>query len=67
MLASYGVEWPSEFRTHGAIPLSANGGDPAPLRAGLGLFLKLATGVPPSVRWTRRYWSRTLKSVWRGR
>jgi hypothetical protein len=67
VLEKYGVEWPFKFRTYGAVPLPDDGSDPAPMPAGLGLFLKLATGVPPSVRWTRRYWSRTLKSVWRGR
>lgn len=67
VLAAHGVAWPFQFRTYGGVPRVAGEGEAAPMRAGLAFFLKLAAGVPPSVRTTRRYWSRTLKSVWRGR
>jgi hypothetical protein len=67
VLSAYGVEWPFKFRTYGGVLRGDDGSDPAPVRAGLGFLWKMAAGVPPSVRFQRRYWSRTLKSVWRGR
>jgi hypothetical protein len=67
VLGAYGVEWPFKFRTYGGIPRVSDGSDPAPVPAGLAFLAKMAAGVPPSVRFQRRYWSRTLKSVWRGR
>jgi hypothetical protein len=67
ILAAHGVAWPFEFRTYGGVPRSAAGGEAAPIPAGLGFFLEFAKGVPPSVRYTRRYWSRSMKSVWHGR
>ena len=66
VLGMYGVEWPFGFRTYGGVPRAGEGAEAAPLPAGVAFFAKLAAGVPPSVRFQRRYWSRTLKSVWRG-
>jgi hypothetical protein len=67
VLGKYGVRWPYKFRTYGGIPHAADGADPAFVPAGLEFLRKMAAGVPPSVKFHRRYWSRTLKSVWRGR
>ena len=67
ILAAYGVEWPFQFRTYGGIPRAPGADEAAPIPAGLGFLARMAAGVPPSVRFQRRYWSRTLKSVWRGR
>jgi hypothetical protein len=67
LLAKYGVEAPFKFRTYGGLAAAAQGEEPAPIAAGLGFLARMVQGAPPSVRYQRRYWSRTLKSVWRGR
>jgi hypothetical protein len=67
VLSAYGVEWPFRFRTYGGIPFAPDGSDPALVPPSLAFMWKMAAGAPPSVRYQRRYWSRTLKSVWRGR
>jgi len=67
MFGMYGVEAPFKFRTYGGLLRGGGGGEAGFVPAGLGFLAKMAAGVPPSVRFQRRYWSRTLKSVWRGR
>lgn len=67
MLAAHGVAWPFPFRTYGGVPRATSGEGPGTLPAGARFLARMARGVSPSVRFQRRYWSRTLKSVWRGR
>ncbi len=67
MLAAYGVPAPFKFRIYSGVERTASGERPEVLPGGLRFLVRMAAGVPPSVRFQRRYWSRTLKSVWRGR
>lgn len=67
MLGAYGLPLPFEFRTYGGVPRAESGLRPDVLPAGVRFLARMAAGVPPSVRFQRRYWSRTLKAVWRGR
>jgi hypothetical protein len=67
ILAEYGIGWPFKFRTYGGVSLARDGSPPRPVAGGIGFLARMASGAPPSVRFQRRYWSRTLKSVWRGR
>jgi hypothetical protein len=67
MLAAYGLEDPFRFRAYGGVPRGADGAPGAPIAGGLAFLARMAAGAPPSVRFQRRYWSRTLKAVWRGR
>lgn len=67
MLAAYGLSSPFRFRTYGGVPRGAGGARGRTVPSGLRFLLRMAAGVPPSVRFQRRYWSRTLKAVWRGR
>jgi hypothetical protein len=67
MLDAYGVRMPFQFRTYGGIPRGADSAAAAQLPAGVRFLARMAAGAPRSVRYQRRYWSRTLKSVWRGR
>jgi hypothetical protein len=67
ILSEYGVEWPFKFRTYGGVLRGPDGATPKAMAGGLGFLARMVAGAPPSVRFQRRYWSRTLKSVWRGR
>lgn len=66
IFAAYGVTPPFRFRTYGGVPREG-GPRPGVVPAGFRFLARMAAGVPPSVRFQRRYWSRTLKAVWRGR
>jgi hypothetical protein len=63
MLEAYGLQNPFLFRTYGGVPREGGG----LVTAGVRFLARMVAGAPPSVRFRRRYWSRTLKSVWRGR
>jgi hypothetical protein len=67
VLASYGVSTPFQFRSYGGVARARGGGAPEVLPAGAHFLVRMALGAPPSVRFQRRYWSRTIRSVWRGR
>lgn len=67
ILAAYGVPWPFPFRTYGGVSRGEGEGASRVLAGGVRFLARMAAGAPRSVRWRRRYWSRTLKSVWRGR
>lgn len=62
VLAAHGVPDPFPFRAYGGV---LREGETLP--AGVRYLARMAAGAPPSVRFQRRYWSRTVKSVWRGR
>ena len=63
MHAAYGVETPLTFRTYAAIPRAAGPDPSCAVPAGPGLAWLLARGAPPEVRWSRRFWSRQLRTV----
>ncbi|HET8541993.1 MAG TPA: hypothetical protein VFL83_19105 [Anaeromyxobacter sp.] len=67
VLGAFGVGWPFKFRVYGGVPRADGAGRPPVLPGGLRFLARMTSGVPRSVRFQRRYWSRTLKSVWRGR
>jgi hypothetical protein len=67
ILSEYGVERPFKFRTYGGVLRAQDGAAPRAVPGGLGFLARMVAGAPPSIRLQRRYWSRTLKSVWRGR
>jgi hypothetical protein len=67
ILSEYGVERPFRFRTYGGVPRAQDGAPAKPVAGGIAFLARMVAGAPPSVRFQRRYWSRTLKSVWRGR
>lgn len=66
VLGTYGVSWPFRFCTYAGVPRGGEGDRPRPLPAGLRFLARMVRGAPPSIRFQRRYWSRTLKSVARG-
>ena len=65
--AKYGLPDSFVFRAYGGILREPGRDGRREIPAGLRYLAKMAAGVSPSVRFQRRYWSRTLKSVWRGR